>query len=139
MNIDTALSSLFHCDDQWFTSCVRALSSLPAIYSYLPTYLLFLKLARTSHTHTHTHTPPYSVGPPTPFPPSSPREESGSVHETSKSSSHTHTAITICSVQDIELQSCVGPGQDVKLQPQPVLGRTLNCSRIVSPGEDAKS
>ena len=132
MNIDTALSSLFHCDDQWFTSCVRALSSLPAIYSYLPPTVP----QACSHV---THTPPYSVGPPTPFPPSSPREESGSVHETSKSSSHTHTAITICSVQDIELQSCVGPGQDVKLQPQPVLGRTLNCSRIVSPGEDAKS
>ena len=133
MNIDTALNSLFHCDDQWFTSCVLALSSLPAIYSYLPTYLLFLKLARTSHTHTHTSL----LGWPTPFPPSSPREESGSVHETSKSSSHTHAAITICSVQDIELQSCVCPGQDVKLQPQPVLGRTLNCSRNVSPGEDA--
>ena len=133
MNIDTALNSLFHCDDQWFTSCVRALSSLPAIYSYLPTYCSSSLLAR----HTHTHTPPYSVGPPTPFPPSSPREESGSVHETSKSSSHTHTAITICSVQNIELQSCVCPGQDVKLQPQPVLGRTLNCSRNVSPGEDA--
>ena len=132
MNIDTALNSLFHCDDQWFTSCVRALSSLPAIYSYLPTtYCSSSLLAR--HTHTSL------LGWPTPFPPSSPREESGSVHETSKSSSHTHTAITICSVQDIELQSCVCPGQDVKLQPQPVLGRTLNCSRIVSPGEDAKS
>ena len=112
----------FLCACSFFSPC----------YSCLPTYLLFLKLARTSHTHTSllgwpTHT----------LPPFLTREESGSVHETSKSSSHTHTAITICSVQDIELQSCVGPGQDVKLQPQPVLGRTLNCSRNVSPGEDA--
>jgi len=30
-----------------------------------------------------------------------------------------------------------GPGQDVKLQPQCVLGRTVNCSHNVSPGEDA--
>ena len=132
MNIDTALNSLFHCDDQWFTSCVRALSSLPATRAYLPTYCSSSLLARHTHTHTSllgwpTHT----------LPPFLTREESGSVHETSRSSSHTHTAITICSVQDIELQSCVGPGQDVKLQPQPVLGRTLNCSRNVSPGEDA--